>query len=349
MEKFDSDINNPASLIDNIVEQSTDDCEYYLLEELGHHDYKGYSLCAIHINIHSLVAKLDDLKHIISTLHERKIVVHFILICETFLNDNSIQLCTIEGYKFVCNNRSNGKRGGVAIYVLDSLSFKLRDDLTLNFDNQFETIFIEVKHGNSNILVGEIYRTPNSPMKQSVERFQNIINELNGYRYDVILGTDQNFDLIKYNNDNYTKDLLDSFINSGYLPAITKPTRITHSSATLIDNLYLKGFSYTYQSCILNYDISDHLPILVHVGKRNLKSKPEPIHFEYRQWTDNAIASIKQELSSKDWSSMESINIDGAYDLLIQNVQSSIDAHAPLKTACIPPKHIKWQPWMTKG
>ena len=77
------------------------------------------------------------------------------------------------------------------------------------------------------------------------------------------MGTDQNFDLLKYSVDKNTKDLLDGIIGAGFLPTITKPTRITYSSATLIDNIYLKGSSYySHVSAILDYDISDHLPVV---------------------------------------------------------------------------------------
>ena len=97
----------------------------------------------LHINIHSLVSKLDELKNILCYLQQNKTIVHLILLFETFLNDKNTNLCNIEGYKLVCNNRSNGIRGGVVIYVHESVAFKIRSDLTMNIENKFETIFVK--------------------------------------------------------------------------------------------------------------------------------------------------------------------------------------------------------------
>ncbi len=53
-----------------------------------------------------------------------------------------------------------------------------------------------------------------------------------------IIATNQNFDYLQINEHAKTFDLFNTFLAKGYLPAITKPTRVTHSSAILIDNIY---------------------------------------------------------------------------------------------------------------
>ena len=61
-----------------------------------------------------------------------------------------------------------------------------------------------------------------------------------------------------------TSDLMAEFTTSGFVPTITKPTRVTHTSATLIDNLYYKGFSKQFTlSGIITTDISDHFPTIL--------------------------------------------------------------------------------------
>ena len=48
------------------------------------------------------------------------------------------------------------------------------------------------------------------------------------------------------------------------VPKITRPTRITHNSATLIDNLFVsQKLQDKYKSSILINDFSDHLPCYV--------------------------------------------------------------------------------------
>ena len=350
MNSREKEIDSPSQIIDDINDQNSDTCMYYELSDLENGVNDGFRYCALHINIHSVLAKLDDLKHIIYILKEKHIIIDFILLCETFLNENNVALCKIDGYNLVCKNRTKGSRGGVAIYVLEGLSYKIRNDLAVHIDNEFESIFIEVKHRRDSVIVGEIYRVPNSNIKLSIERYHNIVNKLKGINCDVIIGTDQNFDLIKYNRDTNIKDLLNGIISAGFLPAITKPTRITHKSATLIDNIYLKGFSYyTYLANIIDYDISDHLPIIAYLGKTSSRPKPEPICFERRTWTEVATASITQDMVSRDWSCLDTEPLNDAFNLFSETLQKTVEEKVPIKYVTVPPKHIKREPWMSKG
>ena len=49
---------------------------------------------------------------------------------------------------------------------------------------------------------------------------------------------DFNIDLFKFQRHDKTKYVVESMLTTGYLPVITKPTRITDHSATLLDQLY---------------------------------------------------------------------------------------------------------------
>ena len=46
-----------------------------------------------------------------------------------------------------------------------------------------------------------------------------------------------------------------------FLPIITKPTRLTDYTKTLIDHIDTNAYSDQISSGILLYDISDHLPV----------------------------------------------------------------------------------------
>ncbi len=48
------------------------------------------------------------------------------------------------------------------------------------------------------------------------------------------------FDYLKVNSHTATSDLINQAFSAGLLPVITKPTRVTHSTATLIDIIYVK-------------------------------------------------------------------------------------------------------------
>ena len=62
-----------------------------------------------------------------------------------------------------------------------------------------------------------------------------------------------------------THDYIDAMFSNFVILQITKPTRITPTTATLIDNIYSSDIlgEYNQLQGILYSDISDHLPIFI--------------------------------------------------------------------------------------
>jgi len=307
--------------------------------------------CALQINIHSLPSKFDQLKEMLSTLKEINIDVHFILLCETFISDKVKTIYNIEGYDMVSHERKKGKGGGLAIYVHKDFSFNLREDLEVNINQEFESLFIEVNKCGKKLIIGEIYRVPNTSEKLSLERYKMVMDNLKSYNGDVIIGTDQNFDLLKYHVNNNVKLLLNIFIEEGFMPTITKPTRVTHASATVIDNIYVKGkLCYKLNSFIIETDISDHYPILTFMGnKEHKKAHGEPIQIQYRYINSESCTKINDFLFNKDWSILHNGSINEAYAYFSDNLINCLNEYAPKKTKIITSKQFEREPWVTKG
>ena len=70
---------------------------------------------------------------------------------------------------------------------------------------------------------------------------------------------DFNVDLLQYDKHNATNNFIDQLYSLGLHPLITRPTRITSHSNTLIDNIFTTSLSNIQSGLIIN-DISDHLP-----------------------------------------------------------------------------------------
>ena len=70
-----------------------------------------------------------------------------------------------------------------------------------------------------------------------------------------------NINLLNFDRHQETNDFIDSVIAQGYIPHITKPTRITQVSATLIDHLYSNHTHPNYESGIIITDVADHFGI----------------------------------------------------------------------------------------
>ena len=117
--------------------------------------------------------------------------------------------------------------------------FKL---LLTNLENEsiqfYFILFVEVSSMKRSVIIGEIYRIPGASCPVSISKYEQITNKLQNENKEIILGTDQNFDYLN-SNCVYSKLLLETFFSAGLVPTITRPTRITHATATLIDNIYM--------------------------------------------------------------------------------------------------------------
>ena len=275
------------------------------------------------------------------------------MLCETFLRDSISHIFNIPGYSFLFKNRKLSSRGGVALYIKNNIKHKIRDDIAINIDNEFESIFVEILKDNnySNTLVGEIYRVPNTNEKNSLERYQTIISRINQSKAASLIGTDQNFDLLKIDTHNSSLDLFNSFTASGHLPVILRPTRITHSSCTLIDNIYTNTIKHSssYFSGIITTDISDHLPVIFITSKKQNVSKGQHKSFTYRPTNEQTLHNIYNHLSNIDWTYLNTLAINDAWTQFHNTLNNTINQYAPLKTMRLSPKQIIMQPWMSTG
>ena len=111
-----------------------------------------------------------------------------------------------------------------------------------------------------------MYRVPSSSCPDSIRNYELITDKLQNENKEIIIGTDQNFDYLN-TNCAYSKHVLETFLSACLVPTITRPTRITSESATLIDNIYVSGNKLeNLLSGILVADISDHFPICLITG-----------------------------------------------------------------------------------
>ena len=309
------------------------DCLYYDIDDMVKLAIPGHKhrYTAIHLNIHSLPSKYDQLRLIIANLEDVGLTIHFLMLCETFLSDINMNMFPIPGYQFVCNNRKRGRGGGVALYIRDEFQFSVRNDLTVSYDREFESIFAEIDHNGHKLVLGEIYRVPGTSEQMSIQRYDSILQNLSDFNGDVIIGTDQNFNYLDIERHSKTRDLLDTFISAGFLPTVTLPTRITHNTSTLIDNIYVKCTHYDeLVSGIMSTDISDHLPLFTFVGQHR-RNKSPPKMITYRPIDESKLINIQKYLNSIDWNILHNMNTDQSYDHFNRILLQAINTHIPEK------------------
>ncbi len=354
-DKLDKISNDPLKdlfdLIDLQQNPTVNNCTYIEPDNINLQNYGTGKdqLSILHLNIHSIPSKLDQLKDLLRKLKEKNISIDVILLCETFLTDVSKESCKIDGFKLFDEHRKNMTKGGVAVYVRNSLKFIDRNDLNIFDEGQFESCFVEISMKSKNLIIGEVYRIPGTNESDFIRKYENIISVVQREKKQLIIGTDQNLDFLKIHEHSNTAKFLDINLSNDLLPTISKPTRITHRSCTLIDNIYVpSNFRKNIHSMILTTDISDHFPCLTILNNSN-KETTEPTSFETRNFSKENIKKIRAELQLIDWSPVKNLNANLGYDFIVQKITRVLDQICPLKIKTVSNKNKIREVWMSNG
>ena len=265
-EKRISDILN--STFDEMLLQFDPNDFHYVRESqyLTHNQFiqnvKSTSKCDLNflnLNIRSLNKKFEQLTSLLDNID----LCNFIIgLTETWLQDQPHSLFSLSQHNLIFNNRTNKRGGGVAMYVPDHLNFKVLSDInTMNL--AMEVVFIEIVLQNKkNIVVGTIYRPPSSNHNEFLVEMQHLlVHSLLQNKHCIIMG-DFNVDLLKCNDNQFSHDFLVTLLSYSFVPVISKPTRLSTHSCTLIDNIFVNFDHLQTESGIILSDISDHCPVI---------------------------------------------------------------------------------------
>ena len=331
----------------------SDKCDYIDPHNCSNLNPDGYNLTILQLNIRSLLAHQADLKLLLNLLDKKKSKVDAVLLCETFLTKHTNQLVNIPGYVLINKNRRNSRGGGVAILLKDNFPYKKRDDITTMIEKEVESVYAEITCRNgTKLLLGSLYRAPNTNGKLFSEHVDEVLSRIKSKtpNMDIVLGMDHNHDLLKSDTHQQTEEFLDLMVNSEMWPTITRPTRITQTSATLIDNIFINSRLHRhFDSMLILDDISDHLPSLVLLKQTKIKNK-EPIEFKSRKLTEANFATIRRSLNQVDWNGiLNSNDCNVNFNILSEILEVKIEETSPLKTIRISGKRCFQEPWLTTG
>ena len=247
----------------------------------------------------------------------------------------------------------NSRGGGVAILLKDNIPYKKRDDITTMIEKEVESVYAEITCRNgTKLLLGSLYRAPNTNGKLFSEHVDEVLGQIKSRtpNMEIVLGMDHNHDLLKSDTHKQTEEFLDLMVNSEMWPTITHPTRVTQTSATLIDNIFISSkLHHQFNSMLILDDISDHLPSLVLLKQTKIKNK-EPIEFKSRKLTEANFAIIRCSLNQVDWNGiLNSNDCNENFNIFSEILEAKIEETAPLRTIKITGKRRFQEPWLTTG
>ena len=215
----------------------------------------------------------ENLKQLVYYIQGIKYKFSVFAISETWLKTYNDTLYTIKGYSHECVNRENRPGGGVSLYIINNLTYKIRNDLSMDLID-IDILFIEIPKTNlninTNVLIGVCYRPPHVSATDFIEKLDEILQKLQREKSIVYFCGDFNFNTLMISpvENSNSNEFQNTFFAYGYNPLIVDlPTRVNKSTetCTLIDNIYTNYNNYleNCQSAILRTTFSDHYSIVV--------------------------------------------------------------------------------------
>ena len=218
-------------------------------------------LSFLELNIRGLYSKLPDLLQLIDSVSSER-SPDVLLLCETWLTKHTPTF-NIPSYKICHTDRSAKCGGGVSILTSENIRTKDRPDLSICKED-FECCGVQIITNTHPILALSVYRPPNTNPTNFIADLSKLVHTIKKSKnMGIIIGLDHNLDFLKSSTHGPTHQFLEKIMELGLFPSITRLTRITHSTATLINNILIdQKFSKNYKSSVLIDNISDHLPHL---------------------------------------------------------------------------------------
>ena len=103
-----------------------DKCDYLDLETCSNLNPNNYNLLVLQINIRSLLAHQLELNKLIRMTEKKTSQIDIILLCETFLSKQTVNVANVPGFTHIDNYRRHKEGGGVSILIREGILFKCR-------------------------------------------------------------------------------------------------------------------------------------------------------------------------------------------------------------------------------
>jgi hypothetical protein len=332
---------------------NNENCNYYYSDTFNNltKHINENKLNLIHFNSRSLNKNIDNITDYLKTLNHKFPIIAF---SETWLNDNnsSPSLNNIDGYSIAHCHRNFKRGGGVALYISNDLNFKIRHDLNLKDSDEYESVFVEIESHPKNTIVGVIYRPPDRSPQSFIHNLSNSVNLINNEKLPSFICGDFNINLLNTSTHQESNEFLNIMYSGNFYPLVTKPTRVTTRTSSLIDNIFCNILNDKITPGILFNDITDHFPVFYFINKdkhSDTKNKSKNNYYTKRNITNTTIASFETELYQMNWNDvLNKSSANESYDVFINKFTNLYDKHFPKVRKKIN-KRKESKPWITAG
>ena len=157
-----------------------------------------------------------------------------------------------------------------------------------------------------------------------------------------------NINFLKASSNSATKSYFNNICSLGCTSVVQNPTRVTCSSATLIDHVYTNDIQSNYKCSILLHGTSDHFPLLFNIS--SVAHKQEHSYHMFRNMSQFVANEFIEDLNDEYLKSSTVSNAlsEIAFNEFINIFKTTIDKHAPLQKATTRIKRLRKKLWLTK-
>ena len=169
-----------------------------------------------------------------------------------------------------------------------------------------ESVFIEIPawtlFATKNIIVASVYRPPDTNINLFSEAVADILEQVSKEGKICYIHGDFNINLLHCETNSPTANFQNMLYSFFYSNLIDKPTRITKTSQTLLDNIFTNSLDHTIHSGIMYSDISDHLPIFQFTLTESVNNPSSNV--QYRVFHQKNQLAFQNSISKLSWRSV---------------------------------------------
>ena len=341
LDDIDPDLNHFNVLYPDLVTRQGS--EYYTYEkfkELASPLTTKFTL--IHYNIRSLIPKIDEIGAELCHLELEFDVLAF---TECWLDENTCNSVNFDNYVHIHSLRKNKRGGGISVFVRDKFTTKLLTNFNLCCEF-VETLFVEISFGGASFLLCVIYRPPQGDNYLFNQKFDEIFSSLRVSKYNnIIVCGDFNYNLLQL-DENINLSFLSLIRSHSLLPMISKPTRITDVSATLIDNIFVTCASNCHSGSVVS-TLSDHFPIFLLIDSILVDNAPNhSVNIRLRHVNEDSVGQLCASLENCDFGDIvNSSDVSVSMELLHGTIDAHYNRYCPIKSKTISVRSFN-KPWI---
>jgi exonuclease III len=330
---------------------------------------KSNELNVLSLNIRSLYKNLSNIADHVNEYQKYDVLAFNETNCIVEKLPNGINDLIIEGFHPPITQapaRLTGRGGGLAIYVHErvcSVDDVERIDLGSDHPNSDgEFLFVKIKKCKKfqkTQIIGNVYRSPS----RQPHKFEDVLSstlqliDRHKNKHIILLG-DFNIDLIKFETDSNSQRLIDTMTSYGFVQTISRPTRITDHSNTLIDHIYSNQLNKILHTNVVTYDLSDHLATTVTISltaefdnmqwRQHGGINPTDEFNDFRLFNETNDQKFEQLISDETWDIPDGLDAQEQYDYFVRIYTDHYNTAYPQKSKRVRrnKERISPKPWI---